>query len=96
VENPVALNDEGYARARAGDYGSAVALLQRSVDAFRAQARRSELAYAFALFNLGQALSRSGRAAEAVPYLEERLKVSDFERDVVKAELKVARAAAKR
>jgi eukaryotic-like serine/threonine-protein kinase len=94
-ENPVALNDQGFDRIRVGDYGTAVPLLQRSVGAFRAQGRRGEMAYAFALFNLGQALSRSGRPAEAVPYLEERLKVSDFKRDVVKAELKVARAAAK-
>jgi serine/threonine-protein kinase len=94
-DNPVALNDQGFARIRAGDYGAAVPLLQRSVAAFRAQGRRGEITYAYALFNLGQALNRSGRHAEAVPYLQERLKVSDFKRDVVKAELKVARAAAK-
>jgi serine/threonine-protein kinase len=92
--NPVALNDQGFARIRAGDYAGAVPLLERSVTAFREQGRKGEIAYAFALFNLGQALNRSGRPADAMPYLVERLAVSDFKRRVVEAELARARRAA--
>ena len=45
-----------------------------------------ELTYAYALFNLGQALNRSGRPAEAIPYLEKRL-TWDNQGDKVQAEL---------
>jgi serine/threonine-protein kinase len=93
-DNPVALNDQGFERIRAGDFAGAVPVLERSVRAFRAQGRKDEMAYAFALFNLGQALNKSGRPAEAVPYLEERLKISDFKRNVVRFELAAARSAA--
>ena len=71
-------------------------LLERSVAAFRAQDRKDETDYAYALFNLGQALNKTGRPAEAIPFLEERLKVSDFKRNVVRFELAAARGAAGR
>ena len=93
-DNPVALNDQGFDRIKAQDFAGAVPLLERSVAAFRAQDRKDETAYAYALFNLGQALNKSGRPGEAIPYLEERLKVSDFKRDVVRFELAAARGAA--
>ena len=66
-------------------------LLQRAVTAFREQGRKGETAYAYALYNLGQALRRSGRPAEAIPFLEERLAVSAFKRNVVALELAAAR-----
>jgi eukaryotic-like serine/threonine-protein kinase len=93
-DNPVALNDQGFERIKGGDFAGAVPVLERSVNAFRAQDRKDEMAYAFALFNLGQALNKSGRPAEAIPYLEERLRVSDFKRNVVRFELAAARSAA--
>jgi hypothetical protein len=51
--------------------------------------------YAYALFNLGRALNRSGRAADAVPVLEERLRFPN-QRGTVRAELRAARRAAER
>jgi serine/threonine-protein kinase len=91
AEDPVALNDRGFERFRAEDFASAVPLLERSVSAFREQDRRDEIAYAYALYNLGASLRRSGRPSDAIPYLEERLEVSDFARDVVRLELAAAR-----
>jgi eukaryotic-like serine/threonine-protein kinase len=49
-----------------------------------------DLNYAYALYNLGVSLNRSGRAAEAIPYLEQRLTWSN-QRGVVKKELDLAR-----
>ena len=65
-------------RARAdpqGDFAGAVPVLQEAVASWPQDSR--ELTYAYALFNLGQALNRSGRAAEAIPYLEKRLTWDD-------------------
>ena len=93
-DDPAALNDQGYALMGQGRYGDAVPLLQRSVTAFRDQGRTGELGYAYALYNLGRSLRLAGRPADAIPYLEERLRVSDNQRDVVERELAAARAAA--
>jgi serine/threonine-protein kinase len=93
--DPVALNNEGFALIQQGRAASAVASLQRSVDAFRAQGRTGQVDYAYALYNLGNALRLSGRPADAIPYLEERLRISDYKRAVVKQELKTARRMAK-
>ena len=90
-DDPVALNDRGFDRIQAQDFAAAVPLLQRAVTAFREQGRKGETAYAYALYNLGQALRRSGRPAEAIPFLEERLAVSAFKRNVVALELAAAR-----
>jgi serine/threonine-protein kinase len=91
TDDPVALNNQGFALIGAGQPAVAVPLLQRSVQAFRRQQRQGEIDYAFALFNLGNALRLSGHPAEAIPYLEERLGVSDFKRGVVEQELATAR-----
>jgi serine/threonine-protein kinase len=53
----------------------------------------SDLSYAYALYDLGNALRLAGRPADAIPVLEERLKI-DNQRDVVQRELDAARAAA--
>ena len=53
------LNDRGFERIQAQDFAGAVPLLKRSVFSFRAQGRKDETAYAYALFNLGQALNRT-------------------------------------
>ena len=60
------------------------------VAAFRRQGRTREIDYAFALFNLGSALRQSGRPGDAIPFLEERLRVSDYKRAVVQRELALA------
>jgi tetratricopeptide (TPR) repeat protein len=89
--DPVALNNTGFALLQEGKPTAAVASLQRSVDAFRQQGRTGQIDYAYALYNLGNALRLSGRPAEAIPYLEERLRISNYKRGVVKQELKTAR-----
>jgi eukaryotic-like serine/threonine-protein kinase len=93
--DPVALNNQGFALIQQGRPTAAVASLQRAVEAFRAQRRTGQIDYAYALYNLGNALRLSGRPADAIPYLEERLRLSDFKRGVVKQELKTARRLAK-
>ncbi|HEY7622557.1 MAG TPA: protein kinase [Solirubrobacteraceae bacterium] len=89
-DNPVALNNTGFALIRQGKPTEAVAPLQRSVSAFRTQGRTGEIDYAYALFNLGNALRLSGRPAAAIPYLQERLRISDYKRGVVQKELQTA------
>jgi eukaryotic-like serine/threonine-protein kinase len=90
TDDPVALNDQGFALIGQGKPADAVAPLQRSVEAFRAQNRKGDIGYAYALYNLGNALRLSGRPAEAIPFLQERLQVSNYKRGVVKKELKTA------
>jgi serine/threonine-protein kinase len=89
--DPVALNNQGFSLIQQGQPSPAVAPLQRSVVAFRAQGRKGEIDYAYALYNLGNALRLSGRPADAIPYLEERLAISTYKRGVVQKELKTAR-----
>ena len=91
ADDPVALNDQGFALIGQGKPADAVAPLQRSVDAFRAQDRKGDIGYAYALYNLGNALRLSGHPAEAIPYLQERLQVSNYKRGIVQKELKTAR-----
>ena len=89
-DDPVALNDQGFALIGQGKPDDAVAPLQRSVEAFRSQGRKGDIGYAYALYNLGNALRLSGHPAEAIPFLQERLQVSNYKRGVVKKELKTA------
>jgi serine/threonine-protein kinase len=89
-DDPVALNDQGFALIGQGKPNDAVAPLQRSVDAFRAQGRKGEIGYAYALYNLGNALRLSGRPADAIPFLQERLQVSNYKRGIVQKELRTA------
>jgi eukaryotic-like serine/threonine-protein kinase len=91
VADPAALNARGKALIDGGDATAAVPVLQRSVSAYRDSGRASGLPYAFALYNLGNALRLSGRPGEAVPVLEERMRVSDNQRPVVERELALAR-----
>ncbi|MEA2218505.1 MAG: eukaryotic-like serine/threonine-protein kinase [Solirubrobacteraceae bacterium] len=82
---PAALNARGYALIKQGRYAEAIAPLQAAVDAYKA-AGSTGLPYAYALFNLAVALNRSGRPAEAVPLLRERLGYHD-QQAAVQAEL---------
>ena len=88
--NPAALNDQGFSLIQQGDPSAAVPVLQRSVQGYRSQGQTSGLPYAFALYNLGNALRLSGRPAEAIPILQERLRVSDNQRSTVERELALA------
>jgi serine/threonine-protein kinase len=90
ADNPIALNNAGFALIQQGKPGEAVPPLQQAVSAFRTQRRTGEVDYAYALYNLGNALRLSGHPADAIPYLQERLKISNFKRGVVKKELQTA------
>ncbi len=85
------LNEEGYALIQAGRYGEAVPLLEEAVRAFPPGTQ--DINYAYALFNLGNALRLSGRPEEAVPILEERLQIPN-QVGTVTAELEAARSEA--
>jgi serine/threonine-protein kinase len=85
------LNEEGFSLLQAGDYESAVPVLEEAIEAFPAGSE--ELDYAYALFNLGKALRLSGRADEAIPVLERRLEIPN-QTGTVEEELAAARAEA--
>jgi eukaryotic-like serine/threonine-protein kinase len=82
------LNNEGYSMMQGGDYAGAVPILQEAVSLWPEDSQ--DINYAYALFNLGQALNRSGNPEAAIPYLEKRLQWND-QRDTVQAELEDAR-----
>jgi eukaryotic-like serine/threonine-protein kinase len=85
------LNEEGFALIQAGEHEAAVPVLEEAVAAFPAGSE--DLNYAYALFNLGNALRLSGRPEEAIPYLEQRLRFPNQEGEVRK-ELEEAEAEA--
>ena len=82
------LNQEGFDLIQRGQPEAAVPILERAVSAFPEGS--SDLNYAYALFNLGQALRLSGRSEAAIPVLEERATI-DNQRETVLAELAAAR-----
>jgi eukaryotic-like serine/threonine-protein kinase len=82
------LNNQGYSMMQGGDYAGAVPILQEAVSLWPENSQ--DINYAYALFNLGQALNRSGNPEAAIPYLEKRLQWND-QRDTVQAELDLAR-----
>ena len=69
-----------------GKYDEAIALDKKVVD----QGSGTGLTYAYALYDLGHALRLAGRPDEAIPILEQRMKINN-QRDVVKAELEQAK-----
>jgi serine/threonine protein kinase len=85
------LNEEGFALIQAGEYEAAVPVLEEAVAAF--PSGTEDLAYAYALFNLGSALRLSGRPDEAVAVLERRLEIPN-QTEAVEEELAAARAEA--
>lgn len=87
----VTLNDEGFALIEAGEAEAAVPILEAAVAAFPEGS--GDLNYAYALYNLGNALRLSGRPEEAIPILERRLEIPD-QRNAVLAELDAARTEA--
>jgi serine/threonine-protein kinase len=91
--SPAALERQGHSLLAAGRADEAVPVLARAVAACRSSSAVDPCAYA--LYDYADALVRSGRPAEAVPVLEERLRRFHNQDDVVKALLKQARKAAK-
>jgi serine/threonine protein kinase len=81
------LNQEGFELIQAGEYEAAVPVLEEAVRAF--PPGTEDLNYAYALFNLGNALRLSGRAEEAIPVLERRMRIPD-QTETVRAELEAA------
>ena len=71
---------------RAGDYAAAVEPLQSAVEGYRDAGRTGELDYAYALYNYGVALNRSGNPEAAVDVLRERLEINN-QRGTVRKEL---------
>jgi len=86
-----ALNEEGYEMIQAGEYEAAVPVLEEAVRSF--PAGTEELSYAYALFNLGNALRLSGHPEQAIPVLERRLEIPD-QAATVQRELEAARSEA--
>lgn len=86
-----ALNEEGFALIQAGEYEAAVPVLEEAVSSF--PEGTEDLNYAYALFNLGNALRLSGRPEEAIPILERRLQIPD-QTGTVQEELEAAQAEA--
>lgn len=82
------LNEQGFALIQAGEYEAAVPLLEEAVAAFPEDSE--DLSYAYALFNLGNALRLGGRPEEAIPVLEKRLEIPN-QTGTVEAELEAAR-----
>ena len=92
--DPVTLNNEGFNLVNQGSYEEAIPILQQAVDGFESAGRTGEDDYAYALYNLGNALRLAGRAAEAIPILKQRVKIPN-QVETVKAELKQAKKDAK-
>jgi serine/threonine protein kinase len=82
------LNQQGFQLIQQGQPEAAVPILERAVASF--PEGTADINYAYALFNLGQALRLSGRPDEAIPVLEQRLEINN-QRAEVQAELAKAR-----
>jgi serine/threonine-protein kinase len=86
-----ALNEQGYRMVQAGEYAAAVPVLEEAVASF--PKGTDDVNYAYALFNLGNALRLGGRPGDAIPILERRLKIPNQE-GAVRQELEAAYAEA--
>ena len=85
------LNEIGFTLINQGRAAEAVPILQRAVESL--PEGTTDLNYAYALYNLGNALRLAGRPEEAIPILERRLQIPN-QRATVAAELARARAEA--
>ncbi len=86
-----ALNAQGYELINAGRPDEAVPILRQAVASF--PEGTTDINYAYALYNLGNALRLSGHPEEAIPILERRLQIPN-QTSTVAAELARARAEA--
>jgi len=87
--DPAQMQAQAHNLINQGKYDDAIAIDKQAV----AQADKGSLTYAYALYDLGHALRLAGRPQEAIPVLEQRMKINN-QRDVVKAELEQAKKAA--
>jgi tetratricopeptide (TPR) repeat protein len=87
--DPHALNDQGYALMRRGEYSAALPLLQQAVQGLAGQTADPYDGYAN--YNLGYVLVKLGRCDEAVPYLRTAKQV-----EPARSEVDAALAAAAR
>jgi len=97
-ESPSRLAARGHNLVAQKSYAEAIAPLQGAVEGYKAAGTDkaggdAALPYAFALYDLGVALNRSGNPSAAIPVLEERLKF-DNQTQTVMAELRDAQAKA--
>jgi serine/threonine protein kinase len=83
-----ALNQEGFEMIQVGSHEEAVPVLKEAIRAF--PPGTDDLDYAYALFNLGNALRLSGRPEKAIPVLERRLEIPN-QTGVVRSELTAAK-----
>jgi serine/threonine protein kinase len=90
-ESGAALNQQGFELIQSREYEAAVPVLEEAVNSFPEGSE--DLDYAYALFNLGNALRLSGRPEEAIPILEQRLAIPN-QTETVERELEAARAEA--
>jgi eukaryotic-like serine/threonine-protein kinase len=86
------LNAQGFALMNQGRYDEAIPVLQQAVDSF--PEGTTDLNYAYALFNLGKSLRLADRPDEAIPILEQRLKIPN-QTETVRQELELAKQQAK-
>ena len=86
------LNDQGFRLMQQGQFAQAVPILQKAVASYPEDSQ--DINYAYALFNLGKSLNRSGRSDEAISYLERRLRFPS-QRATVQKELDDARRKAR-
>jgi tetratricopeptide (TPR) repeat protein len=90
--NAQTLNDQGFTRFQAGDYAGSVPYFRRAVSACGSS---TETTCAYATYNLGAALNRSGDPASAIPFLQQRLeRWPNDQPGTVRAELQQACQAA--
>jgi tetratricopeptide (TPR) repeat protein len=82
------LNDQGFALLKQGDVSGAIPLLQQAVNAFPDGS--TDIAYAYAIYNLAHALRLAGQPQDAIPLLEQRLSLTNNQRGAVEKELKLA------
>jgi len=85
------LNAQGFELINEGRPEEAVPILRQAVESF--PEGTTDINYAYALYNLGNALRLSGHPEEAIPVLEERLQIPN-QRSTVAAELARARSEA--
>jgi RNA polymerase subunit RPABC4/transcription elongation factor Spt4 len=88
TQKAMRLNEEGFRLMKRGRYSDAIPVLAQALRTF--PSGEKNLAYAYALFNLGRSLRLAGRPDLAIPILEERMKFAD-QRHIVARELEVAR-----
>ena len=79
------LNDQGYALVNDGNFDQAVPVLEDAVASLRGSG--DEATYNYALYNLAAAYLGAGRAADAIPLLEERMRFDDGQLGEVQATL---------